>query len=203
MAKLICRLSGVRGRSMDIFDNKCIIRTEPTAGSVISGNATDGEKTIFYIDCTGLQFKKHNLAIGFLQLETPSMQMNNQNSNFYSENTFTFEEVNGISNELMHEVYSYISRRIEGYKYGFGPEETYEPSEKMLSLLGGIGEKMIFFCENCSDAYGGDPGTVPRCPKCGGALTETSVTRANWRSLTPAEKDAFKGSWGPKKRKFF
>lgn len=203
MANLICRLSGVRGRSIDIFDNKCIIRTELTAGSVLSGNATDGEKTIFYIDCTGLQFKKHGLSIGFLQLETPSMQMNNQNSNFFSENTFTFEEVNGITNELMHQVYSYISRRIEGYKYGFDAEESYEPSEAMLNLLGGIGEKMIFFCETCSEAYGGDPGTDPRCPKCGGALTETSVTRTKWHTLTSAEKDEFKGIWNPKKFKIF
>ena len=112
MANLICRLYGVRGRTLEIYDNKCIIKTEVTAGSVITGNASDGEKTIFYRDCIGLQFKKTGLSLGFLQFETPSAQMNNQSSNFFSENTFTFEEVNGITNELMYQVYCYVSRRM-------------------------------------------------------------------------------------------
>ena len=118
MANLICELIGNRGRSIKIYDNKCEIRTEVTAGSVITGNATDGVKTIFYIDCAGVQFKESGALIGYLQMETPSMQMNNQKSNFWSENTFTFEDKGGtVTNQLMRDVYKYITDRMEGYKY--------------------------------------------------------------------------------------
>lgn len=200
MAKLICRLYGVRGRTLEIYDNKCIIKTEVTAGSVITGNASDGEKTIFYRDCFGLQFKKSGLALGFLQFETPSAQMNNQSSNFFSENTFTFEEVNGITNELMYQVYCYVSRRMEGYKYGFEAGEEYDPTEQMCQMLSNIGEKMIFFCEKCNDAYGGDCGTVQHCPQCSSLLKETATTRAHWRTLDPREKEARKNAWNTRRK---
>lgn len=122
MSNFVCKLHGARGRTLEIYDNKCVIRTSVTVGSVLTHNATDGMKTVFYIDCTGVQFKESRLTIGYLQLETPSMQMNNQASNFFSENTFTFEEANGISNSLMNDVCNYIVGRIEHYKYGTAAE---------------------------------------------------------------------------------
>lgn len=119
MANLICEIKGSRGRTMTLYDNKCIIKTKVSVGSVLTHNATDGEKTIFLIDVSGVQFKRSGFAIGFLQLETSSMQMNNKNSNFFSENTFTFEHGrNNVTNDLMEEIYNYITDRIEELKYG-------------------------------------------------------------------------------------
>ncbi len=112
-------LKGNRGRTMMVCKNKCIIKTEVTVGSVITGNANDGEKIIFFKNCSGLQFKESGLAIGYLQFETPSMQMNNQSSNFFSENTFTFEENgDGITNALMREVFYYVMELIENCTSG-------------------------------------------------------------------------------------
>ena len=119
MAKFICALEGVRGRSLRLYDTKCIIDTKKTAGSFITGNFTDGEKTIFFSDVIGVQFKKSGGLIGYLQFETPSMQMNNKDSNMFSENTFTFEEgKNGITNALIEAVYNYVCDRLEEIKYG-------------------------------------------------------------------------------------
>ena len=118
MANFICEFEGVRGRNLKLYDTKIIITTKKTAGSLITGNFTDGEKTIYLCDIVGVQFKKSGLAIGYLQFETSSMQMNNKNDNFFSENTFTFENrKNGITNELMASLYSYITDRIEELKY--------------------------------------------------------------------------------------
>ena len=131
MSKLITSINGVRGRRIDIYDNKCVIKTDVTIGSVISHNATDGEKTIFYIDVTGVQFKESGLAIGFLQFETPSSQMNNLSNNFFSENTFTFEK----QNDYMRKVYEFVVARIEGYKYGTiseAPISLYSEAEEEL-----------------------------------------------------------------------
>lgn len=116
--KILFTLEGSRGRTLTVCKNKCIIKTNVTVGSVVTGNATDGEKIIFFKHCAGLQFKESGLAIGYLQFETPSMQMNNQSSNFFSENTFTFEEKNGISNSLMREVFYYVMELVENSASG-------------------------------------------------------------------------------------
>lgn len=119
MAQLLYELEGVRGRHMKVYDRKCVISTKPSAGSFLTGNVTDGEKTIFYTDVVGIQFKKSGALIGYLQFETGSVQMNNQNSNMFSENTFTFENgKNGVTNEKMENVYHEVCDLIEAIKYG-------------------------------------------------------------------------------------
>ena len=119
MAKLMYNLTGVRGRYMRLYDTKCVIVTQKTVGSLLTGNFTDGEKTIFLCDVVGVQFKESGATIGYLQFETPSMQMNNASSNTFSENTFTFEDgKSGVTNKLMREVYGYVVTRLEEIKYG-------------------------------------------------------------------------------------
>ena len=119
MAKFFCEFEGVRGRVMKLYDNKVIIITNATFGSLITGNVSDGEKTIFFSDVVGVQFKKSGTLIGYLQFETPSMQMNNKGDNMFSENTFTFVHgKNGITNGLMRTVYNYVTDRLEELKYG-------------------------------------------------------------------------------------
>lgn len=119
MAILITEIKGSRGREIKIYDTKCEIRTRVTLGSVLTNNATDGVKTIYLCDVTGVQLKKSGLALGYLQFETGSMQMNNKSSNFFSENTFTFENGrNSVTNDFMEKVYNYVVDRIEEIKYG-------------------------------------------------------------------------------------
>ncbi len=121
MSNYLGILHGVRGRSILIYDNKCEIKTTSTVGTVltsnITSNASDSIKTIYYTDCIGVLFKKAGMKIGYLELETPGLRQHSGGSQ-YSENTFTFEETDVLSNDLMQEVYTYITERIEGYKYG-------------------------------------------------------------------------------------
>ncbi len=131
MSIWICKLEGNRGRRISIYDNKCVITTDVTVGSLITNNALDGQKTIFYVDVVGVQFKESALAIGYLQLETGSVQMNNNSSNMFSENTYTYDENSGpVDNALMRRVHNYIVDRIEGYKYGFVPSD-----ESLIHLM--------------------------------------------------------------------
>lgn len=119
MAKFIYEFEGVRGRNLKLYDTKVVVTTNVTVGSFITGNVTDGEKTIFLSDIVGVQFKRSGALIGYLQFETPSTQMNNKGDNMFSENTFTFENnKNEITNELMQALYEYITDRIEELKYG-------------------------------------------------------------------------------------
>ena len=112
---LIYSIDGVRGRHIDVYDNKAVITVKPTFGSFLTNNLTDGEKTIYYSDCVGVQFKKSGMTIGYLQLETASSMMNNRNSNFFGENSFTFDAKHP-SNEFMEQVAAYIRGRIEEIK---------------------------------------------------------------------------------------
>ena len=135
MANLICELEGVRGRNLKIYDTKIVIKTDVSVGSVLAGNATDGKKTIFLCDVIGVQFKKSGSMIGFLQFETASLQMNNKNDNFSSENTFTYEKgKNGITNGLMEYVYHFVCDRIEEIKYNVSIVDIEEVKNKIARL---------------------------------------------------------------------
>lgn len=112
---VIYSIKGSRGRSIKVYENKCIINVKVGLGSLVTGNVTDGEKTIYYKDVIGVQFKPSKLTLGYLQLETASISMNNISSNFFNENTFTYDPTK-ISNEDMEEVYKYVNQKVEEYK---------------------------------------------------------------------------------------
>lgn len=111
----VYRVKGARGKHIVIYNNKCVITTKVTIGSIIVQNATDGEKTIYYKDCVGIQFKKSGFTVGYLQLETSTGMMNNRGSNFFSENSFTYTP-SRVSNEKMQEIANFIKKRIDEIK---------------------------------------------------------------------------------------
>ena len=102
---------GCRGRNIKVFDDRVIIKTDVTLGSILTNNATDGEKTIFYQDVIGVQYKEPGMTIGYLQLETASGQMNNLSSNAFSENTFTYEVLTDEIVEMKEYVLWQVSKR--------------------------------------------------------------------------------------------
>lgn len=108
----VFELTGCRGRNMKVYTDRAVIVTDVTLGAVLTGNATDGEKTIFYHDVIGIQYKEPGLTIGYLQLETASGQMNNLASNQFSENTYTFLE----GTDEMRRVKDYIVWQVSQYK---------------------------------------------------------------------------------------
>ena len=112
---LVYDLKGVRGRSMRVYEDRAVIKTEAGLGSFLTGNVSDGEKTIYYVDCIGVQFKESGIQIGYLQLETASALMNNKQSNFFNENSFTFD-ASVLSNEKMREVADYVRARVASAK---------------------------------------------------------------------------------------
>ncbi len=112
--KPVYALEGVRGRRMDVYEDRAVIKTRVTIGSILSSNASDGEKTIYYADCIGVQFKEAGFQIGYIQLETASAIMNNKGDNFFNENSFTFGSAE--ENIPMRKVANYIQERIRECK---------------------------------------------------------------------------------------
>ena len=123
---LVYSIDGVRGRHIDIYVDKCVITTRVTLGSLLTNNATDGEKTFYYSDCIGVQFKTSKLTIGYLQLETAASSGNNHLSNFFNENSFTFD-TSVISNERMTEVAEYVKQRVDEIKKSNNKSSSVAP----------------------------------------------------------------------------
>lgn len=134
---LVYTIDGVRGRHIDIYKDKVVITVKVTLGSLITHNSTDGEKTIYYSDCIGVQFKQSKFAIGYLQLETASSSGNNKNSNFFGENSFTYDTT-VISNERMIEVSNYVKSRVDAVKTGkaatVATNNTVSLADELLKL---------------------------------------------------------------------
>lgn len=55
--------------------------------------------------------------------------------------------------------------------------------------------KVIFWCEKCNLAYGGEAGIAKKCPECQIPLTETEISREEWRKLSDFDKDSLKEQW--------
>lgn len=112
---VVYSLNGARGRSMDVYDDHVCISTEVTLGSLFTGNVTDGAKDIYYSDVISVQAKAPSLTLGYIQLETASVMMNNGGDNFFNENTFTYNE-SDLPNGLADEVVSFIKGKVSECK---------------------------------------------------------------------------------------
>lgn len=131
---VIYHVKGVRGRVLDVYEDKAVISVKASIGSFITGNISDGEKTIYYSDCIGVQFKKSGFQIGYLQLETASAHTNNLSNNFFSENSFTFDTTT-VSNEAMENVANYVKKRVDDIKRGknapVAPVQSISPADEL------------------------------------------------------------------------
>lgn len=168
MANFIREFVGARGRNLKLYDTKIVINTKKTVGSLITGNYTDGEKTIFLCDVVGVQFKTNDSFLGYLQFETSSMQMNNQKDNMFSENTFTFEDnKNGITNAMMEQVYKYVVDRIEEIRYGTTIPAKI-PDFKKFHTSDHVAQQSPVVNNFLQRAATNTPTrTVKHCPHCG------------------------------------
>ena len=113
--KKVYNLDGVRGRHLDVYEDKVVLTVKSSISSFLTGNFSDGEKTIYFADCIGIQFKKSGFQIGYLQFETASGIMNNRYNNFTNENSFTWDNYKQ-SNETMEIVANYCKKQIDSIK---------------------------------------------------------------------------------------
>lgn len=131
MGELIYNLDGIYGRHIDVYDDKVVLTVKAGLGSLFTGNISDGEKTIYYVDCIGVQFKKSGFQYGYLQFETASGIMNNRINDFFNENTFTWNTTKQ-SNETMEAVANYVKSRIDYCKTAKGrPVTQMSPAEEL------------------------------------------------------------------------
>ncbi|MDE6595889.1 MAG: SHOCT domain-containing protein [Oscillospiraceae bacterium] len=110
MGNVVYSFDGNGGKHLDVYEDKAVIKTKAGLGSLLTGGFNNGEKTIYYRDVIGVQFKKQTaLQIGYLQLETASYQTGD---NFFGENSFPFEK-RTVTNEKMEEVANYVREKVD------------------------------------------------------------------------------------------
>lgn len=108
------------GKILDVYENKVVFTATKTTSTlaldlVIGGNqATQGEKTIYYKDAIGVQFKKSSIADGYIQVETAVGGMTSARSQYGGENSIQFTgERNNAEAEMIAD---YIKSKIEEIK---------------------------------------------------------------------------------------
>ena len=119
--KEIYRIDGNMGKSLIVYENRCVISVTSAGKSFLFGgltNATRGDKEIYFTDITSVQFKNLGMTTGYLQFEYPGSHSFN---NFSSENSFTFSATLGTEKhsklkKIMPEVYEYIQTQIRKAK---------------------------------------------------------------------------------------
>ena len=104
---LVYEIKGSLGRSIRIYPYKCVITT-----TLATKSATDGEKTIYFKDCIGIQYRRPGAAFGYLQFETAVSAVNNEKNSLFNENTFTFDE----KADFMDDVYEFVIGAVDRAK---------------------------------------------------------------------------------------
>lgn len=106
------------GKILDVYENKVVFTATKSTSSVVtamvfSGTAGQGEKTIYYKDAIGVQFKPSSVLDGYIQVETAAGGA--QNSNQYGgENSIQFSGQR--ANEEAEIIVKYIREQIETIK---------------------------------------------------------------------------------------
>lgn len=105
---------GSEGRILSVYEDRVSLLTKPKSFV----NFSNGEKTIYYKDCVGVQFNPSpsSWQLGYLQFETSS-NMTNHTSTYYNENTFVwYLQKSEVTNEGMQEVNDFVHAKVGAYK---------------------------------------------------------------------------------------
>lgn len=116
--EMIYEVDGNMGKTLKVYEDRCIISTKAGVKAALFGNPLSGDKEFYFKDLTSVQFKNLGMTTGFLQFEYAG---SHSGSNFLSENSFTFSASIGTAkyNKLKEEmpgIYEDIRKRINDAK---------------------------------------------------------------------------------------
>lgn len=106
------------GKILDVYENKVVFTSTKSTSTVVSGlifgdSMTQGEKTIYYKDAIGVQFKPASITDGYIQVETAVGGMTSVKSQYGGENSIQFgSKVNADAETVTN----FIKQKIEEIK---------------------------------------------------------------------------------------
>ena len=107
------------GKILDVYENKVVFTSTQSTSTLVTGlvfgtSITQGEKTIYYKDATGVQYKPSTVLDGYIQVETASGNMTSSSSQYSGENSIQFSGKQ--RNEEAEIIVAYIKNKIEEVK---------------------------------------------------------------------------------------
>lgn len=107
------------GKILDVYDNKVVFTSTQSTSTIVTGlvfgtSMTQGEKTIYYKDAIGVQYKPSSIADGYIQVETAAGGVSTANSQYSGENSIQFSGKK--SNEEAEIIVAFIRKQIEDIK---------------------------------------------------------------------------------------
>lgn len=83
------------GKIFDVYDNRVVFTSTHSTSTLITGalfgtSVTQGEKTIYYKDAIGVQYKPSSVLDGYIQVETAAGGVSSSSSQYGGENAIQF-----------------------------------------------------------------------------------------------------------------
>ena len=124
------------GKILDVYDNKVIFTSTHSTSTLVTGllfgtSVTQGEKTIYFKDAIGVQYKPSSIADGYIQVETAAGGVSTSNSQYSGENAIQFSGKK--SNEEAEIIVAFIRKQIEDIKNApvGGVVQQISPAEEL------------------------------------------------------------------------
>ena len=107
------------GKILDVYDDKVIFTSTKSTATLVTGlvfgtSVTQGEKTIYYRDAIGVQYKASSLVDGYIQIETAAGNMTAKANQYGGENSIQFsgDKMNAEAEVMVN----FIRQRIDEIK---------------------------------------------------------------------------------------
>ena len=83
------------GKILDVYDNRVVFTSTHSTSTLVTGllvgkSVTQGEKTIYYKDAVGVQYKPSSVLDGYIQVETAAGGVSSSSSQYVGENAIQF-----------------------------------------------------------------------------------------------------------------
>ena len=124
------------GKILDVYENKVVFTSTKSTSTIVTGlvfgtSMTQGEKTIYFKDAIGVQYKPSSIADGYIQVETAAGGVSTSSSQYGGENSIQFSGKQ--SNEDAEIIVSYIRKQIENIKNApvGGVVQQLSPAEEL------------------------------------------------------------------------
>ena len=124
------------GKILDVYDNKVVFSSTKSTSTLVTGlvfgtSVTQGEKTIYYKDAVGVQYKPSSIADGYIQIETAAGGVTSSSSQYGGENSIQFSGKE--RNTEAEIIVDFIKRKIEEIKNApvGGVVQQVSPAEEL------------------------------------------------------------------------
>lgn len=119
-----------------MLHKKLVFTSTQSTSTVVTGlvfgtSMTQGEKTIYYKDAIGVQYKPSSIADGYIQVETAAGGVSSSSSQYSGENSIQFSGKE--KNEEAEVIVAFIRKQIEDIKNApaGGVVQQLSPAEEL------------------------------------------------------------------------